>query len=174
MKKEDLLKYGEICSKCWEDEAFKARFIQDPEGVLVEAGIEVEEGVEYKVIEAPKGVRYVILPDKNVREPVQNLVKYLLSTVDQVEQLVPEGTEIRVIQNTDSTRNLILPPSPKTMTAAELAQISGGKGDVVAEATNVAAHAEAVVDIVATQTTIGATTTVALAEVAVIGVIVLI
>ena len=53
-KKQDLVKYGEVVSKCWEDEAYKKRFIEDPEVVLTEAGFVAEEGVTYKVIEAPK------------------------------------------------------------------------------------------------------------------------
>ena len=53
-KKQNPLKYGEVISKCWEDEAYKKRFIEDPESVLAEAGFVVEEGVTYKVIEQPK------------------------------------------------------------------------------------------------------------------------
>ena len=56
-KQQNLVKYGEIISKCWEDDAYKKRFIEDPEGVLTEAGFAVEEGVTYKVIEQPKMVR---------------------------------------------------------------------------------------------------------------------
>ena len=37
--KKNLVKYGEIISKCWEDESYKKRFIEDPESVLTEAGL---------------------------------------------------------------------------------------------------------------------------------------
>ena len=29
-KKQNLVKYGEVVAKCWEDEAYKKRFIEDP------------------------------------------------------------------------------------------------------------------------------------------------
>ena len=44
--------YGELISRCWEDEDFKKRFINETAEVLKEAGLPVEENVEYKVIEA--------------------------------------------------------------------------------------------------------------------------
>ena len=61
-KKQNPIKYGEVIAKCWEDEAYKNRFIEDPESVLSEAGFVVEEGVTYKVIEQPKLVKYIVLP----------------------------------------------------------------------------------------------------------------
>ena len=46
-KKQNLVKYGEVIAKCWEDEDYKKRFLEDPEGVLAEAGFVLEEGVTY-------------------------------------------------------------------------------------------------------------------------------
>ena len=46
-KKQNAMKYGEVVAKCWEDEAYKKRFIEDPESVLTEAGFVVEEGVTH-------------------------------------------------------------------------------------------------------------------------------
>ena len=60
-KKQNPIKYGEVIAKCWEDEAYKNRFIEDPESVLSEAGFVVEEGVTYKVIEQPKLGDYVMV-----------------------------------------------------------------------------------------------------------------
>ena len=71
-KKQNLMKYGEIISKCWEDEAYKKRFIEDPESVMAEAGMDIEEGVTYKVIKQPKLVRYIVIPHENVKEPAQS------------------------------------------------------------------------------------------------------
>ncbi|MBO6235281.1 MAG: hypothetical protein J6N22_01010, partial [Schwartzia sp.] len=39
-RKNNPVKYGEVVAKCWEDEAYKKRFLEDPEGVLAEAGFE--------------------------------------------------------------------------------------------------------------------------------------
>ena len=178
MTKENAIKYGEIISKCWEDEVYREEFIRDPESVMLEKGIELEEGITYKVIQAPKLVEYFVLPYDNVREPMQNFAKFLLNKAEQSDKIVPEGFEYRIIQNTEDVHYLILPASPKTLTAAELAQISGA--DVSATATNVVAQAEAAfqivaaVEVVAAEATVAATSTVAGAEVAVLVAVVLI
>ena len=178
MTKENAIKYGEIVSKCWEDEVYREEFIRDPESVMLEKGIELEEGITYKVIQAPKLVEYFVLPYDNVREPIQNFAKYLLNKAEQSDKIVPEGFEYRIIQNTEDVHYLILPASPKTLTAAELAQISGA--DSAATATNVVAQAEAAVqvvaavEVVAAEATVAATSLAAGAEVAVLVAVVLI
>lgn len=178
MTKENAIKYGEIISKCWEDEVYREEFIRDPESVMLEKGIELEEGITYKVIQAPKLVEYFVLPYDNVREPIHNFAKFLLNKAEQSDKIVPEGFEYRIIQNTEDVHYLILPASPKTLTAAELAQISGA--DSAVTATNVVAQAEAAVqvvaavEVVAAEATVAATSTVAGAEVAVLVAVVLI
>ena len=178
MTKENAIKYGEIISKCWEDEVYREEFIRDPESVMLEKGIELEEGITYKVIQAPKLVEYFVLPYENVREPIQNFAKFLLNKAEQSDKIVPDGFEYRIIQNTEDVHYLILPASPKTLTAAELAQISGA--DSAVTATNVVAQAEAVaqvvaaVEVVAAEATVAATSLAAGAEVAVLVAVVLI
>ena len=178
MTKENAIKYGEIISKCWEDEVYREEFIRDPESVMLEKGIELEEGITYKVIQAPKLVEYFVLPYDNVREPIQNFAKFLLNKAEQSDKIVPEGFEYRIIQNTEDVHYLILPASPKTLTAAELAQISGA--DSAVTATNVVAQAEAAVqvvaavEVVAAEATVAATSIAAGAEVAVLVAVVLI
>lgn len=125
-KKNSAILYGEVVAKCWEDEEYKKRFIEDPESVLIEAGIPVEEGVTYKVIEAPKLVNYIVLPDENVKPVIQEITKQLLNKADKGDKILPEGTEVRLIQNTEDTRYLILPASPKSLTKAELNSVFGG------------------------------------------------
>lgn len=178
MTKENAIKYGEIISKCWEDEVYREEFIRDSESVMLEKGIELEEGITYKVIQAPKLVEYFVLPYDNVREPIQNFAKFLLNKAEQSDKIVPEGFEYRIIQNTEDVHYLILPASPKTLTAAELAQISGA--DSAVTATNVVAQAEAAVqvvaavEVVAAEATVAATSLAAGAEVAVLVAVVLI
>ena len=178
MTKENAIKYGEIISKCWEDEVYREEFIRDPESVMLEKGIELEEGITYKVILAPKLVEYFVLPYDNVREPIQNFAKFLLNKAEQSDKIVPDGFEYRIIQNTEDVHYLILPASPKTLTAAELAQISGA--DSAVTATNVVAQAEAAVqvvaavEVVAAEATVAATSLAAGAEVAVLVAVVLI
>lgn len=153
------VKYGEIISKCWKDETYKKRFIQDPESILEEAGIPLEEGINYKVIEAPKMVQYIVLPREELQAAVQVLAKRFLNKADETDKIVPPGVEVRIIQNTEDTDYLILPASPKTLTAAELSNVAGGASAVHA--------AEVAVQVVEAEEVVTTTTTVAEAEVAV-------
>ena len=53
---------GKLISQCCADEAFKQRFIAEPTAVMKEAGLEVPEGVEFKVVENTDNVNYILLP----------------------------------------------------------------------------------------------------------------
>ena len=173
-KKQNLVKYGEVVSKCWEDEAYRKRFLEDPEGVLTEAGFVVDEGVTYKVIEQPKLVKYLVLPHTDAKESVQAIAKGFLNQVEKKDVVIPEGAEVRIIQNTDDVRYMILPASPKSLSAAELKMVAGG--DSVATATNAVQTAEvattgvAVAEVVAVEAATAATTYLAGAEVGVVAV----
>ena len=143
-KQQNLVKYGEIISKCWEDDAYKKRFIEDPESVLAEAGFAVEEGVTYKVIEQPKMVRYVVIPYEGAQDAVQTFTKYLLNAAEKKDVIIPEGAEARIIQNTEDVRYMVLPASPKSLTKAELAMAAGGDS----AATSVVAVSPVVAEVV--------------------------
>ena len=145
-KKQNAVIYGEVVAKCWEDETYKKRFIEDPEGVLTEAGFAADEGVTYKVIEQPKLVKYLVLPHEDAKEAVQALAKSFLNQVERKDAIIPEGAEVRIIQNTDDTRYMILPASPKSLTQAELAMVAGG--DSAKVNTNVVLNAEVTVNAV--------------------------
>ena len=167
-KKQNAVKYGEVIAKCWEDEAYKKRFLEDPEGVLSEAGFVVDEGVTYNVVEQPKMVRYIVLPHTDTKEAVQAVAKNFLNRVEQSDVVIPEGAEVRIIQNTDDVRYMILPASPKTLTAAELRMVAGGGS--VKTVTNVVEVAEVATTAVEAQTTTTSTTYLAEAEVGVVAV----
>ena len=145
-KKQNAVKYGEIVAKCWEDETYKKRFIEDPESVLTEAGFAVDEGVTYKVVEQPKLVKYLVLPHEDAKEAVQALAKGFLNQVERKDAIIPEGAEVRIIQNTDDTHYMVLPASPKSLTQAELAMVAGG--DSAKVNTDVVLNAEAAVNVV--------------------------
>ena len=132
----------------------------------------------YNFWNLPTVLEYFVLPYENVREPIQNFAKFLLNKAEQSDKIVPEGFEYRIIQNTEDVHYLILPASPKTLTAAELAQISGA--DSVATSTNVVAQTQATVqavgavEVVAAEATVIASSLAAGAEVAVLVAVVLI
>ena len=133
-EKDTRVKYGEIVQKAWDDETFKKKFIEDPEAALVDAGIPVEEGVTYKVIEAPKGVQYLVLPAESVKTPIQTLTRTLLEKAENSDAIIPQDVELRIVQNTDDIRYLILPPSPKTLSKAELGAVAGGDSAAISVA----------------------------------------
>ena len=60
--------------------------------------------------------------------------------------MIPEGAEVRIIQNTDDIRYVILPASPKSLTKAELAIAAGG--DSANVNTNVELNAEVAINVV--------------------------
>ena len=128
--------YGELISRCWEDEDFKKRFINETAEVLKEAGLPVEENVEYKVIEAEVNENYVVLPDKNVAETVKDLTKLLLSVTERSDIIVPEGSKIVVLQNTGNLHYIVLKKAPEVLTEVELDMVAGGKGKNVEQAIN--------------------------------------
>ena len=141
-KKQNPVKYGEVIAKCWEDESYKKRFIEDPESVLSEAGFVVEEGVTYKVVEQPKNVKYIVLPCEEVKGAVQAVAKGLLAAAEAKSVLIPEGAEARIIQNTEDIRYMVLPASPKTLSKQELSMAAGGTGAPVMESTSVVTVAD--------------------------------
>ena len=115
-----------------------------------------------------------MLPHEDTRDAVQTIAKGFLNAVEKKDQVIPEGAEVRIIQNTDDVRYMILPASPKSLTAAELKMVAGG--DSVATATNAVQSAEvattgvAVAEVVAVEVGTAATTYLAGAEVGVVAV----
>ncbi|MBO6235227.1 MAG: hypothetical protein J6N22_00735 [Schwartzia sp.] len=124
----------------------KKRFVEDPEAVLSEAGFDVEEGVTYKVIEQPKLVKYLVIPHEDAKDAVQTIAKNLLNVAEKKDTIIPEGAEVRIIQNTEDMRYMVLPASPKSLTSAELKMVAGG--DSAVTATNVVQTGEVATTVV--------------------------
>lgn len=120
--------YGELISRCWEDHEFKKEFMQNTNEVLKDAGIPIEEGVEYKVVEAAANDIYVILPHEKVGETVRELTKLLLATSEKSEVIIPDGAKMIVLQNTAKLRYIVLKSAPDVLSDVELDMVVGGKG----------------------------------------------
>jgi hypothetical protein len=134
-EKEYRLAYGKLVSRVWEDDDFKKRFIAAPVEVMAEFGIQIspEEGVVYKVIEAPRLVQYIVLPHEKSLEAIQQFTKILLQKVDGSDtKLLGEGVELRIIQNTKTARYLVLPFPPQELTLRELSGLGIKVGDNMA------------------------------------------
>ena len=61
-------KYGQIIAKCWADEKFKKEFIKDPAKVLKENGLNIPEGMGFKVLENTEKLSHIIIPLKPSQE----------------------------------------------------------------------------------------------------------
>jgi hypothetical protein len=55
--------WAQLVARAWSDPAYKKRLLAHPAAVLREAGLEVPEGVEIKVLEESARRRYLIIPD---------------------------------------------------------------------------------------------------------------
>jgi len=65
MNREQFQKaYAKIVAKAWADEGFKQRLLSDPTTVLKENGIDVPDGVEFRVIESTSNLVYLTLPPR--------------------------------------------------------------------------------------------------------------
>lgn len=65
MNKEEHSKaISRIVAKCWMDDSFKKRFVEDPAAVLKDEGITVPDGVKIRVLEDTSDQRSIILPAK--------------------------------------------------------------------------------------------------------------
>ena len=107
-----------------------------------------------------------MLPHANAKEGVQTIAKGFLNASENKDVVIPEGAEIRIIQNTEDTRYLILPASPKTLTEAELKMVAGGDDSI--ETYTEAAVAVYEVEAAATGTTAAVEVEVVVAGVAVL------
>ena len=54
--------YGRVVARAWQDEAFKGRLLADPEGALVEMGVEVPADHEVRVVEDTERVTHMVIP----------------------------------------------------------------------------------------------------------------
>ncbi len=51
-----------VITRCWDDEAFKARLLADPATTLRAEGVEIPEGVTVNVAVDSKDVRTLVIP----------------------------------------------------------------------------------------------------------------
>lgn len=62
-QKDQNLILGEIINRCWDDAAYKARFLKNPNAVLKDAGFPVGDK-NFRVVENTADVHYIVLPEK--------------------------------------------------------------------------------------------------------------
>ena len=52
----------DLFAACWKDDALKARFEADPKAVLSEYGINIQDGVDIKVVENTDNTVHITMP----------------------------------------------------------------------------------------------------------------
>jgi hypothetical protein len=131
---------AEVVARCWQEDAYRARLLAEPVTVLQEAGYDFSERRKVRVYENSSEVTYAVLPNEDL-EKFRNM---LLSALEKNLPL-PEGHEVRVIQNTDELLNIVLPIRPAAysshLSEQDLEAVAGGGSAYLVEAVAVATTA---------------------------------
>ncbi len=156
---------GELVAKAMQEPDFRQRFLSQPEAVLTEAGFATEPGVKISVVENTNGAIYVVLPGADFHEQVKGQLQAAMGRL----QNLPEGKEVRIVQNTPNLQYIPLPALATTdasgqMSDEALERVAGGKGGGGGESTTTSTNS--------VQSAEAVTTAVVYLEVAVAGVVV--
>jgi nitrile hydratase alpha subunit len=107
---------GMVIARAWRDPGYRSRLLSSPREVLIEEGLEIPDGMAIRAFADTPTVRHI----------------HLTSLTTEAEELVPvfremlplpEGSEVRLIQNTEQALCLVIPlapPEPKSLTDTEV------------------------------------------------------
>lgn len=158
---DDRVKIGEVISRAWRDQAFKAEFVKNPRKVLDAAGVKTPAAGEIKILEDTDTQSHLVLPgerlprDKRVEtlpaNPTQHQV--LLHLITRAEDdpafrgkllqspaaalrdanvSLPGSAQLRVVENSTAVRHLVLPrPADAQLREEDLEGVVGGGGVAV-------------------------------------------
>jgi hypothetical protein len=107
---------GMVIARAWRDPDYLERLLSHPREVLTAAGLEIPPGLEIRVVKDTPAIKYVNMT-RWTSEPEE-----LLPLFEEMLPL-PEGNEIRLIQNTEQAVCLVVPLAPKepeTLTDVDL------------------------------------------------------
>lgn len=107
---------GMVIARAWRDPGYRSRLLSSPREVLIEEGLEIPDGMAIRAFADTPAVRHI----------------HLTSLTTEAEELVPvfremlplpEGSEIRLIQNTEQALCLVVPlapPEPESLTDVDV------------------------------------------------------
>jgi hypothetical protein len=107
---------GMVVARAWRDPGYRNRLLSSPKEVLIEEGLQIPDGMAIRVFADTPAVRHI----------------HLTSLTTEAEELVPvfremlplpEGSEVRLIQNTEQALCLVIPlapPEPQTLTDVDV------------------------------------------------------
>jgi hypothetical protein len=130
---------GLVIARAWRDPDYLARLLGDPGEVLAAAGLQIPLGVRIRVFQDTPAVRHVALTSLT-SEP-QEMLPLLRELLP-----LPEGSEVRLIQNTGQALCLVLPlapAGPETLTDVEVLRRLAPRASVFASGDVVQSMAEA-------------------------------
>ena len=107
---------GMVVARSWRDPGYRNRLLSNPREVLVEEGLEIPDGMAIRVFADTPAIRHVHLTSLTT-EPEE-----LIGVLREILPL-PEGSEVRLIQNTEQALCLVIPlapPEPQTLTDVDV------------------------------------------------------
>jgi hypothetical protein len=130
---------GLVIARAWRDPDYLARLLGDPGEVLAAAGLQIPPGVRIRVFQDASAVRHVALTSLT-SEP-QEMLPLLRELLP-----LPEGSEVRLIQNTEQALCLVVPlapAEPETLTDVDVLRRLAPRASVFASGDVVQSMAEA-------------------------------
>ena len=107
---------GMVVARAWRDPGYRNRLLFSPREVLVEEGLEIPDGMAIRVFADTPAIRHIHLT--SLTTEATELVPVLREILP-----LPEGSEVRLIQNTEQALCLVIPlapPEPQTLTDVDV------------------------------------------------------
>jgi hypothetical protein len=107
---------GMVVARAWRDPGYRNRLLSNPREVLVADGLEVPDGMAIRVFADTPAIRHIHLT--SLTTEATELVPVLREILP-----LPEGSEVRLIQNTEQALCLVIPlapPEPQTLTDVDV------------------------------------------------------
>lgn len=107
---------GMVVARAWRDPGYRNRLLSSPREVLVADGLEIPDGMAIRVFADTPAIRHIHLT--SLTTEAEELVPVLREILP-----LPEGSEFRLIQNTEQALCLVIPlapPEPQTLTDVDV------------------------------------------------------
>ena len=107
---------GMVVARAWRDPGYRNRLMSSPREVLIEEGLEIPDGMAIRVFADTPAIRHIHLTSLTTEpEELAPVLREILP--------LPEGSEVRLIQNTEQALCLVIPlapPEPQTLTDVDV------------------------------------------------------
>lgn len=107
---------GMVVARAWRDPGYRNRLLSSPKEVLVDEGLEIPDGMAIRVFADTPAIRHIHLT--SLTTEATELVPVFREMLP-----LPEGSEVRLIQNTEQALCLVIPlapPEPQTLTDVDV------------------------------------------------------